>query len=171
MIRVKSTFFVIILMMISMFAIGITAENTFVNNKQVEEENDIINSNLFDAEITFYILTGEGCACIPIPGAKISAYGGEGNDSRFTDDDGMCVLSLVILGEYEVIIEADEYQTITFEFNVIDDQTFTFHMHEKRESSKYDFSFLSQNIIKILSIWKSNIYLRIVAKTSNIKNF
>ena len=106
---------------------------------------------MFDAEITFYILTGEGCACTPIPDATISAYSGEGNTSGVTDEDGLCILTLVILGEYNIIIEANGYQMIDFEFNVLDDQIFTFHMFEKRESSRSDVSLQTGLLTKILS--------------------
>jgi hypothetical protein len=147
MIRIKYAFLVIIFIVFSTFAIGITAENDFVENQK-----EINQQNMFDAEITFYILTGEGCGCTPIPDATISAYGGEGNSSGVTNEDGLCILTLVILGEYEIIIEADEFQSINFEFNVIDDQSFTFHMFEKRESSLSHTSFLPRLITKILSI-------------------
>jgi hypothetical protein len=40
----------------------------------------------------------------------------------------------VILGEYEVLIEAEDYRDIHFEFNVLDDQTFLFHLEEKKQS-------------------------------------
>jgi hypothetical protein len=136
MIRLKSALLVLILIVISICTIGINAKDIFLNNKQEKMQDEISQQALFDAEITFNVLTGEGCACTPIPGAKISAYSGEGNTSNVTDEDGLCILTLVILGEYNIIIEADGYQMIDFEFNVLDDQTFTFHMFEKRESSQ-----------------------------------
>ena len=125
-----------IIITLSIFTIGINAKDIFLNNKQQKIQDEISQQALFDAEITFNILTGEGCACTPIPGTIISAYSGEGNTSGVTDEDGLCILTLVILGEYNIIIEADGYQMIDFEFNVLDDQTFTFHMFEKRESSQ-----------------------------------
>jgi len=115
-----------IFLMLTSTVVGLIANAEIIKENQKEYE-----PLLFDAEITFYILTGEGCGCIPIPGAVITAAGGEGNASGITDEDGKCVLTLVILGEYEVWIEADDYRTINFEFNVIDDQTFTFHLSEK----------------------------------------
>lgn len=151
MIRLKSTFLVIILIVTSIFTIGINAEDIFVNNKQEKIQNGLNQQAMFDAEITFYILTGEGCACTPIPGATISAYSGEGNTSGVTDEDGLCILTLVILGEYNIIIEADGYQMIDFEFNVLDNQIFTFHMFEKRESSRSDVSLQTGLLTKILS--------------------
>ena len=141
--RMKATVLVVILMVLVTIAVGIAAEATFMKKNKVNDEIQIENgtqSMLFDAEITFYVLTGEGCGCDPIPGVSIQAFGGEGSVSGVTDEDGMCVLTLVILGEYEVIIEIDEYQTIDFEFNVLDDQTFTFHLIEEKISSEHTVS-------------------------------
>jgi hypothetical protein len=151
MIRVKTTSLVVILMVLATFAVGIAAEAGLMKNEQKDAQNDIPQQSLFDAEITFYVLTGEGCACEPIPGAEIFAIGGEGSDSNVTDEDGMCVLTLVILSEYDVFIEADDYQEIHFEFNVLDDQTFTFHMFEKEETSAHAVPLLQRLITKILS--------------------
>ena len=135
---IKTSVLVVILMVLATFAVGIAAEAAFMKKVEVNDQIQIKNDpqpTLFDAEITFYVLTGEGCACDPIPGALVEAYGGEGYASGITDDDGMCVLTLVILGEYEIFIETEDYQKIYFEFNVLDDQTFTFHLSEKKESS------------------------------------
>jgi len=140
-----------LLMVLSTFAIGIAAEAALLKNEKKDIDNIVSQSSLSDAEITFYILTGEGCACEPIPGVSIAAFGGEGNDSGVTDEDGMCILTLEILGEYEVIIEAEEYITINFEFNVLDDQTFTFHLFEEDdESSVYKSPVLHRFLTKIL---------------------
>jgi hypothetical protein len=142
--------FMALLMVLSTFAIGIAAEAALLKNEKKDIDNGISQSSLSDAEITFYILTGEGCACDPIIGASIAAFGGEGNDSGVTDEDGMCILTLEILGEYEVIIEAEEYITINFEFNVLDDQTFTFHLLEADdESSTREGSLLNRLLTKI----------------------
>ena len=130
MFRKKTSALAVILMVLTTVAIGFVAEATLIQN----EEKKYNQSLMFDAVITFTIMTGEGCACTPIEGAIVSAYGGEGNDSAVTDDDGICNLTLVILGEYEVYIEADGYGIIYFEFIVLDDQTFTFHMFEKPEN-------------------------------------
>lgn len=149
--RMKTTVLVIILMILATFAVGIAAEAVLTKNEQKNTRNDIGQQSLFDAEITFYVLTGEGCGCDPIPDASIVAYGGEGSVSGVTDEDGMCVLTLVILGEYEVIIEAEEYQEIDFEFNVLDDQTFTFHMFEKDDSSSKEASLFYRLVTNIFN--------------------
>ena len=149
--KIKTTVFVVILMVLSTFAIAIAAEAAFIKNEQKNIKDDSVQPLLFDAEITFYIYTGEGCACTPITGATVSAIGGEGNDSGITDEDGMCILTLVILGEYEVTIEAEGYQPINFEFNVVDDQTFTFHLLEEEESSAYAIPLFHHLITKLFN--------------------
>ena len=145
MLRKKTTALAVILMVLTTAAIGFVAEAALIQN----EEKNNPQTLLFDAEITFIVMTGEGCACTPIPGATVSAYGGEGNDSGVTDDDGMCILTLVILGEYEVYVEADGYGIVYFEFDVIDDQTFTFHMFEKPESIAQTVPLLQKGIEKM----------------------
>jgi len=150
--RIKLAFLIISLIIFATFSISVTSTSDLIEIQQTQTstipqkiiKQDENQQSLFDAEITFYILTGEGCGCIPIPGAVITAAGGEGNASGITDEDGKCVLTLVILGEYEVWIEADGYRTINFEFNVIDDQTFTFHLSEKEVSIPHQNTFFER---------------------------
>ena len=144
--RMKTTVLVIFLMVLATYSIGIAAETANVKNQQ----NNIPQQSLFDAEITFYILTGGGCGCSPIPG--VSIFGGsEPGEYGVTDEDGMCVLTLEILGEYEIYIEAEKRLGIEFEFNVIDDQTFTFHMFKKDDSSLSETSLLYRLVTNILN--------------------
>ena len=120
---------VVILMALSTMAIGIAAQ------AETMQEKETVQQSLFDAEITFYLSIGDGCGCTPIVGASISAVGGEGSDYGVTDEDGYCTLTLVIDGEYRVQIEAEGYVLIMYDFVVIDDQSFSFHMQEEEESS------------------------------------
>lgn len=152
MVRLKSTLLVVILMVLSTFAIGIAAEAVLKKNGQDNIQNNIGQQSFFDAEITFIILTTEGCGCTPIPGILVHAFGGEGNDSGISDEDGKVILTLEILGEYEVIIEGEGYLSIEFEFNVLDDQQFIFHLAEKEKSSTNSFSILQNLVTKVLSI-------------------
>lgn len=145
------TIFIVILMVLSTLTIGIAAEATFMKNEQRDIKNDITQPLLFDVEITFTIQTGEGCGCDPIPGVLINAFGGEGSAQGITDEDGICVLTLVIGGEYEVLIEPEDYQTVDFEFDVVDEQTFIFHMFEKEESSIQTTSLLYNIFSKLVS--------------------
>lgn len=109
-----------------------TVVGLIANAEIIKKDHSEYEPLLFDAEITFNILTGEGCGCDPIEGVLVSAYGGAGNDSAVTDLDGKCVLSLEINSEYEIYIQKDTFLEIYFEMDIIDDQTFTFHLLEKK---------------------------------------
>jgi hypothetical protein len=141
--RKKITQFFVFIFVSTIITVGFIANADILQNDQ-----QIYQTSIFDAEITFYVLTGEGCGCTPIKGVSVSAYGGEGNDSGVTDEDGMCILTLVINSEYEVYIEGEGYHNIDFEFNVIDNQMFIFHLFEKKGSSinsnLINFQFLNQ---------------------------
>jgi len=115
------------------------------------KENNNTQPALFDAEITFIILTGEGCACDPIEDVTVIASGGEGSDQGVTDENGTVVLTLVVLGEYEVFIIKEGYLDINFEFNVLDDQTFTFHLMEKEVSSPQTINIFQNIITRLLN--------------------
>ena len=133
--------------MFSILTVGIVAEAALIKNNEKKINDNNPQNSMFNAEVMFTIQTGEGCGCDPIKDVKVSAYSGEGHIDGITDENGICVLSLVILAEYEIIIEAEDYQNINFEFNVIDDQNFIFHMFEKKDSS----SKTSSSIYEILS--------------------
>jgi len=148
--RIKKIF-IIVLMVLSLLTIGIAAEATFMKSKESNLTNDIAQPSLFDVDITFTIQTGEGCGCEPIPGVSIHAFGGEGSVQGITDEDGICVLSLAVNGEYRVLIESEDYQTIDFEFVIIDEQSFLFHMYEKEESSVQTTSLFHNILSRLLS--------------------
>jgi len=94
---------------------------------------------LFTAQISFILYEGTGCGCVPVYGAQITAFGldVDHNDSGVTDDDGNCILELEYNGNYRVQIQAENYQIVLFDFLVVDDQPFVFHMQEKNSGSSY----------------------------------
>ena len=155
--NIKKTGLISILVIISILSIGIAGEAGFINNNPSEtiifkeKSENIVQPQFFDAEITFYIWEGDGCGCEPIEGASFFAVGGEGNDSGFSDDDGKCVLTLVENSEYRVYIEAEKFQRIIFDIEVIGDQTFNFHMKEDKVNSELFQSFLYNLLTKILN--------------------
>ncbi len=135
--KIKKTGLLVILLAFSILTIGIVSEASFIKNDQnkesthEEKSDNIIQQQLFDADLTFYLWEGEGCGCDPIVNASIFAVGGEGNDSGFTDEDGKCVLTLFINSEYRVEIQAEKFHRILFDIEVIGDQTFNFHMKKE----------------------------------------
>ncbi|MFW9906341.1 MAG: carboxypeptidase-like regulatory domain-containing protein [Candidatus Thorarchaeota archaeon] len=129
--------------------IGIQQEATV---KSKEKDNG--NQPLFFAEITFNIFEGTGCGCVPIPGASIAAYGldTDHNNSCITDDDGVCILEFEYDRTYRVTIEAENFQMVLFDFLVIDDQVFSFHLQEKDDSSSHNFPVLYNLLQRIESL-------------------
>ena len=97
------------------------------------------NQPLFYAEISFYIYEGGGCGCVPIINVSIYAYGldTDHNDSGFTDEYGLCILELEYDHTYRVLIEDEEFQNILFDFYVLDDQTFAFHLDEDSPTQNF----------------------------------
>jgi hypothetical protein len=152
--RIKSATvsFVIILATFS-FIVAANAINIGTPQETIVQKKDNGNQPLFFAEITFNIFEGEGCACVPIQGASVSAYGldTDHNDSGITDDQGVCILELEYDRTYRVTIEEEEFQMVLFDFLVIDDQIFTFHMQEKEGSSSHNFPVLHTLLQRIES--------------------
>ena len=126
----------VILIVISTFAIGIAAEAVLMKKQDNNSFNEISQPLLFNAEITFTIVVDDGCGCNPIEGALIKAYGGSGYEEGVTDENGTLILELEINAEYRVEITAENYRKILFDFNIIDDQYFIFQMVKKGSSSQ-----------------------------------
>ena len=104
------------------------------------------NQPLFFAQIEFTLVVGDACACDPIENVPIVAYGLDTghNDSNITNEDGFCILELEIDSSYRITIDDvnEDYQIIIFEFLVVDDQPFTFHLQEIEDSSSQNFPLL-----------------------------
>ena len=132
--RVKTTFLVAILMILTTYVIGVAAESVFINNQIMKNNEYNEDMPFFLTEITFTIMINDGCGCNPIEGVTLTAFGGAGNDGNVTDIDGKCVLLLEINSEYTVSISHDDYIPVLFDFVVIDEQFFVFQMTLKDES-------------------------------------
>jgi len=151
--RMMTSLLMAILVVLATFAI--TADATNMKSQQVKNsinvQKNVINGykqqSLFNAEITFYIYDGYGCGCTPIRNASITAWGldVDDNTSGTTDDHGKCILQMQINYNYRVTIEADGYQTVSFDFLVIDDQTFVFRLN-KEGGGSLNLNILSQSV-------------------------
>ena len=134
-----------ILIVLAMLVIGMTVEADLMKNQQsnnsVGESTHIekvtSQMQLFTAEITFYLAVDDGCGCKPVPDVTILAIGeSSGAEEGTTDEDGMVIIPMEINEPYWVTIDGDGYQEIKYEFEVIDDQTFTFLLDKIDESSR-----------------------------------
>jgi len=137
--KIRSVVLKIAIMLLVIFSL-IIAANAGYSKVQHEQELNISRNgdrSEFYAEISFYTYEGEGCGCQPVRNAPIFAQGldTDHSASNTTDDDGLCVLELEYDATYRVTIEVDAFQMVLFDFVVIDDQTFTFHLQEEEESS------------------------------------
>lgn len=103
----------------------------------------------FYANITFHVYEGEGCGCVPLRGVPINASGRdtEHNTSGVTDDNGTCVLQLEYDKTYRVSIQDKNHETVLFDFDVIEDQSFAFHL--KVTDSSHGFSLIQTLLHKI----------------------
>jgi len=138
--KTRSTVFKTTLMLLATFSLVIAA-NAGYSAVQPEKQEIKATGNAYQsefyAEISFYIYEGDGCGCQPVRNAPIFAQGldTDHNDSGFTDDDGLCILELEYDATYRVTLEIEAFQMVLFDFVVIDDQTFTFHMQEEDTST------------------------------------
>ena len=148
--RIK-TILILVLMVLATFAISATAGTVLMKAQQKKVTNNVSQQSFFDAEITFYIYEGTGCGCKPLIGATINATSGDGEDSGVTDENGTCVLHMVINSDYRVSIEAQDYNTVMFDFNVVDDQNFRFHMGEKNDDSSHSTPNLLRLVTRLLN--------------------
>lgn len=100
---------------------------------------------LFYAAISIYLYEGQSCACKPVPNKIIIAEGitTDHSTSGSTDADGLCILQLEYDETYRFILDFEPFQKILLDIGIIDDQTFTFYMQEKEESSYQELDFIS----------------------------
>ncbi len=126
----KRNIFLAVLTVVAIAVTGITVDAVVTKTPQPPQQTSFI------AEITFQLWEDDCCGCSPIRNGTIIASGGEGSDENVTNDEGSCVLTLEINAEYTVLIDAEGYQSIKFEFLTVDDQYFAFHLSEIDESSR-----------------------------------
>jgi len=119
---------------------------------QFSEKTAASASTEFYAAITIYVYQGEGCGCVPLRDIFIIANGRDTDHSasNITDQNGMCVLLLEYDKTYRLRIEQEDYESVLFDFIVIDDQMFSFHVKEL-ETSLQRHSFLQMIQQKIFS--------------------
>jgi len=143
-----------ILIVFITYTVGVAAQSILINSEEKNILNEEIRNTKYDAMITFYIYEGEGCSCIPLVGAYINATSSEGPEYNLTDEEGMCVLPMVINIEYRVTIEAEDYHLVKFDFNVVEDQTFKFHMGEADDDSSQNLQGTIQIIKELYQVLK-----------------
>ena len=106
----------------------------------------------FYANVTFNIFEGDGCGCVPLRYVPLNATGRDTDHSTsgLTDDEGQCILQLEYDKTYRISVIEANHESVLFDFVVIDDQVFSFHMKEIETSSLARFSLLHMILQKLL---------------------
>jgi len=106
------------------------------------------------ANISFTIFEGDGCGCTPLQGVPINATGRdtEHSASGLTDEEGMCVLPLEDGKTYRVSIEEVDHESVLFDFDVVDNQMFQFHVKFIDTSTVTHFSIIQMILQKLLAL-------------------
>jgi len=141
-----------LVILVAVFSLIIAANAGGISMEQKKAPMQNASTDFY-ANITFNVFEGEGCGCVPLRGVPLSALGRdtEHSTSGITDDDGRCVLGLEYDKTYRVSIQQDNFESVLFDFVVIDDQTFSFHMKEIEISIPY-LSFMQMMLQKLILV-------------------
>ena len=150
--KISSAMVKMAVVLLAVFSLIVAANAGYVSsNLKSQKAAQVMNTQTdFYANITFNVYEGDGCGCVPIRGVPLNATGRdtEHSTSGVTDDNGTCILQLEYDKTYRVSIQALDHESVLFDFVVIDNQAFSFHMKVIEESS-YHFSFLQMMLQKI----------------------
>jgi hypothetical protein len=139
--KISSAIIKIAVVILAVFFLIIAANAGNVSNtpnveKKTESKNVLTE---FYANITFSVFEGEGCECVPLRGSFINATGRDTDHSAFgvTNDKGVCVLQLQFDKTYRVSVQISNHESVLYDFNVLDDQSFTFNLKKTQASSTF----------------------------------
>lgn len=142
-----------VVVLLAVFSLIVAANAGYVSsNLKSQKTTQVMNTKTdFYANITFNVYEGEGCGCVPLRGVPLNATGRDTDHftSGVTDDNGTCVLQLEYDKTYRVSIQAVDHESVLFDFVVLDNQAFSFHM-KVIDTSSYHFSFIHMMLQKIV---------------------
>ena len=123
-------------MMTILFFTAVVSLVVAVNAGNVAQ-NDPSTGRDYYAVISYQIFEGEGCECIPIIDVPITAFSRDSdhNDSNVTNDEGYLELQLHYDQVYRVSIQAEGFESVLYDFLVIDNQPFIFNLKKSEEVS------------------------------------
>jgi hypothetical protein len=151
--KISSAMVKMAVVLAAVFSLIIAANAGNVSNRGQFNKTTPIGNTLTDfyANITFNIYEGEGCGCVPLRGVPINATGRDTDHSTsgLTDDNGKCVLQLEYDKTYRVSMQEKDHESVLFDFVVIDNQEFSFHM-KVLETSIHAPLFLQMLLQKII---------------------
>lgn len=145
----KIALFLISILFLATFSIEVSAISIDLKSQVKKINNIATHHTLFNATIFFQLWVATGCGCDPVSDATIIALGLDidDHDEGITDQYGQCSLQLEINYHYRITIQAEGYVQIMFDFLVIGEQEFEFHLQEE-ESSITSISFIQSLLSK-----------------------
>ena len=151
--KISSAMVKMVVVLLAVFSLIVAANAGYVSsNLKSQKTTQVMNTKTdFYANITFNVYEGEGCGCVPLRGVPLNATGRDTDHftSGVTDDNGTCVLQLEYDKTYRVSIQAVDHESVLFDFVVLDNQAFSFHM-KVIDTSSYHFSFIHMMLQKIV---------------------
>jgi hypothetical protein len=110
--------------------VAVNAGQVSLTQKTVIKAPVKLNPTDFYANITFSVFEGDGCECVPMSGSFVNATGRDTDHytSNITNDKGVCVLQLQFDKTYRVSVQISDHESVLYDFNVLDDQSFTFNL-------------------------------------------
>jgi hypothetical protein len=151
--KISSAMVKMAVVLLAVFSLIIAANAGYVSsNLKSQKTTQMMNTQTdFYANITFNVYEGEGCGCVPLRGVPLNATGRDTDHftSGVTDDNGTCVLQLEYDKTYRMSIQAVDHESVLFDFVVLDNQAFSFHM-KVIDTSSYHFSFIHMMLQKIV---------------------
>lgn len=117
---------------------------TITPSPRVVQQEHHISPMQFQATISFQVFEGEGCECIPLTNVPITAFSKDTyeNDSNVTNDEGFCTLRMNYDETYQVHIVADNYESVLYDFKVLDNQPFVFNLKKSQITSNPEINLL-----------------------------
>jgi hypothetical protein len=130
---------IIILAIVVAFSliVGANTISDSLHQKDATGRDTTVSSPLGYMAITFSTFEGGGCGCVPLIDVPITAVGRTTDHitSNVTDDRGQCVVFLEYGETYRITMVPNGYRSSMFDFNVLDDQSFVFHLDIINDSS------------------------------------
>lgn len=129
--------------------IGTHAGVTSTNQKTTKSMSASVE---FYGNIIFNVFEDDGCRCAPFQGVQMNTIRRDTDHSiSGITNEGTCIPALEDDKTYRRSIQEQRYESVLFDFVVIDDQTFSNHMKAIQASISY-FSFIhlmSQKLFQI----------------------
>jgi hypothetical protein len=136
----------------------VAANAGYTSGDHPEKNNNNGNAPTdFYANITIRVFEGEGCECVPLRNVTVNVIGRDTDHytSNVTDSMGSCVVYVQFDKTYRINISDSSHQSAMVDFNVIDNQVFTFSLKLITGSSSQRNTLTHLTFLQKLELFKS----------------